>query len=108
MPCTSEKKPMGRVMKLGIKFFAVFAALIMAIIMIAYISQLAGTGEQNLAAWILMWLMAPALIFQMAVAALSGEVYISSFSAVAILGTLVFYFLVCLALAWLWVKLKST
>lgn len=95
-------------MKLGIKFYAVFAALIVAVIVIAYISELAGFGEQNLAAWVLIWLMAPALLYQMAVAVLSGEAYISSFSVVAILGTLVFYFLVCLALAWLWVKLKST
>jgi len=95
-------------MKLGVKLFAVFAALIMATIAIAYISQRSGAGEQNLAGWVLMWLMAPALIWQMATATLSGEVYVSSFGVVAILGTLLFYFLICLALAWLWVKLKST
>lgn len=93
---------MGIILIRGTKLFVVFVVLTAVTILIAYLT---GIGR-NIAFWALWQLISPIIIVQVGLA-LKG--YDSSFGEIVItvIGTLVFYFLFCLVLAWLWTKMKA-
>jgi len=96
---------MAIVLKRSTKLFVFFSCAIVAIGALAYFLDLVGTNlEKNFAFWALVLLLWPAVITRRSIDDVpqEGYIYLSSIGMLDIIGLVILYFLVCLALAWFW------
>jgi len=102
---------MMTVVKRGVKLFSIFCGVVAVLFGLVYIFESKGAGPNNFALWVLEPLLQPAImirrwLFEIPEAELDYH-YHSVIGVLDYAGLVVFYFLVCLVIAWCWTLIKS-
>jgi hypothetical protein len=88
---------------IGLKIFLGFALFVVAIVLLASVLEYFGAGEQNQAAWILIWVVVPAYLVRRVFD--SSATFGVGWMDFGIL--LVFYFAVALLVGKVWIIIRS-
>ena len=99
------------VLKLGTTLFAILCGGVALLFGISSVTESVGYGVNNFALWALLLLLRPAImarrwLFEIPGAELEYHYY-NMTGIIDYVGLIVLYYLVCLAAAWLWIRIMA-
>ena len=99
------------VLKLGTTLFAVLCVAVALLFGLSYVLESVGDGANNVALWALLLLLQPAMMTRRCLFEIPGaELYYHYYNMIGMIdyvGLIVLYYLICLAAAWLWIRIRT-